>query len=965
MDSSMPSGLINKEQCAYIENTLSELERNHLNNRRTELIVSGVLNPAEDVQQGAVWHRKVEVIRSNTTTSVFKRFISHFTAEGRKQRQQNREAAALFCRQVWVLLENDKTSVDLKKRIINNAESGALPFLKKTEIKTIIRNKEIILRGTKECELIRNASGFLKKELPNMMSRLPRVTVEDSREVLKAYYQLIILSPELLPKGHKAHKAIRKLAKHLRNTRQAVDITELKTNIARSVFHNLWEVLPSENYQRLLISIESNPGSSRDKVLQNVQDLIISNANPDKPFVHGHPRELVSVSDLALVQNSPSLRGYKTLNRLLEDLSDDESAVRHRINQLPRELRSLDLAGVKQDFDRYESLRHSLSAENQTQDFKELEARCQAHRRLIAEGRAALLDIQLYQGRRWTLNLLLQILTNSADRIRNEDKLPDLRRDQLMFQKLLDLDQLRGPQVDAAQLEWLIAQNNKTRGHLTVAIEGDGPTGLMLAFTQFQEGANVTVFEKRGTEDNRLPVVRLDPQWLHMLKFYLGEEYYRLFGEDGQGIVRADGFGEVFGEIATDRLQEALNLRLAELMRSKDEHTSRGNDPQNTRLERLAAYEMTEVEISKQGFFTVQAQYNPENDPTLNGQKKLPADYQKPQVLSRPVDLVICAGGKNSQFRNLYMEDKMVSSARSYGVCNWEGSKDQPLNNERLDTFGNFRGMVIVDQQFQQFFQDQMTSEVDRIEGLSPYERRFLSQQTHERSRGVRRLQASAHGRVMQTRCFENKNLVSIGMELPEAFNEFCQKLQKKLAALPVQEFDQKGEKRSAADQQAWRDQRAARVQKALATAWFQTVAHSYGIDQSLGATRETINHASSAVFPIQLHKARESVISKRSDSHEVVIAAAGEAAASDHFMTAGNLAGARENMLHLQSYTRVKCTGFDRLEPKLKLKFLSGKMFPFLKTRLQLLEEAQWETGKCVIKRGEALLVPVGLKRP
>ncbi len=420
-------------------------------------------------------------------------------------------------------------------------------------------------------------------------------------------------------------------------------------------------------------------------------------------------------------------KSVRQLERLERQLEEDVSVVRRRMGRLAGELRSLDLDRVKNEFKDYEALQSTLADEqqNQSRDFKELEARCKVYRELIAEGRAALLDVQLNQGRRWDLDVLSQSMTNRAHSAQHYQ----------MFRKLLDVGQLRGAQVDLAQLDWIIMQNKQAQTHLNVAIEGAGPTGLTLAFTQFQSGANVSVFEKRSTQYNRVQVVRLDPKWMDMLKFYLGEHYYDMFGQDGQagkGIVRADGFGE----IVTHRLEEGLNHRFTELMGRNYTHTSQSNDPRKTRLERLAAYEMTGVEESELGY-TVQAKYNPEYDssPFANGKKNPPAGFQKPKAfLSRPVDLVICAGGKSSQLRNRYMKDKPVTVARSYGVCSWEGPKDHCIQNDRLDTFPDFRGMVVLDQQFQQFFQGQMEFQVDRIEGLSSDERRFLVQQANEQS---------------------------------------------------------------------------------------------------------------------------------------------------------------------------------------------------------------------------------------
>ncbi|WP_257263265.1 hypothetical protein [Endozoicomonas sp. ONNA2] len=948
MDTGRPSGLFNKEPYAYINNTLTKLEAIHQNHQRAKLTVSRALKHAGDRHQGAVWHRTVEVVRSDTC--FLKRFLSYFTTEGRKQRRENHEAAALFRGQVWELLQTDEASYSLKKRVIQDVENGVLPFLEKSECETILGSKDTILGSTTERKIIREAAGILKKELPGLLSRLPGVTLEDSREVLKAYYQLIILSPELLPDENKAQKAISKLEKHFRDTRQSSDFTDLKDTITLSVLHNIREELTVQEYQQLMKRIgklySCFPFSPRHKALRDALDLILYN-DRRWPFVQGHPRELVSARDLALVKDSQELFfDYSLIYRLEENLLADACAVTSIISRLPSEFRSLDLARVEKDFQDYESLRSTLSAENQNQgkEFKALEARCNVHRGLIAEGRAALLHVQLNQGRRWELSLLLEGIGKTN--IHGTDS----AQNQQMFQKLLDLDQLRGPQVDLAQLDWMIAQHNKTKKHPNVAIEGAGPTALMLVFTQFQEGANVSLFEKRSTKYNRLPVVRLDPKWMEMLKFYLGERYYNLFGWHGQagkGVVRQDGFGEMAGEIVTHRLEEELNHRLAELMVRNSNHTSQSNRPQINRLERLVAYEMTKVVAGKQGY-TVQAKYHPENDPSpfANGKKKPPAGYQKPEAtLTRPVDLVICADGKNSQIRYKYMSDELVTNARSYGVCTWEGSKDQPLQNDRLDTFGDFRGMVVLDQQFQQFFQEQMTFEVDRIEGLSSYERRFLSQQTNERSSAVRHLWASTRGRALQTRCFENKNLVYIGMELPEAFYQFCQKVKKKLSSLPVREFAPKGDKRSAADQQTWRNQRAARLHKALCRAWFQTVAHSYGIDQSLGVTGEKINDSSVAVFSLQQQRVWRNAIRQRSGAHQVVITVAGDAAVTPHFMTASGLAGARENVLHLQNYTReignvVNMIQKDGLEQRLKQK-------------QEVLEQAQQRTADFVIRRG------------
>src|SRR5262249_22288884 len=99
--------------------------------------------------------------------------------------------------------------------------------------------------------------------------------------------------------------------------------------------------------------------------------------------------------------------------------------------------------------------------------------------------------------------------------------------------------------------------------HPRVGIEGAGPTGLLLAITQFEAGSNVSLFEKRSGLYDRSQIVRLDTKWMAMLKFYLGEQYYKLFlDENHKGVVREDGFGE----ITTMDLEAVLNIRLNELI---------------------------------------------------------------------------------------------------------------------------------------------------------------------------------------------------------------------------------------------------------------------------------------------------------------------------------------------------------------------------------------------------------------
>ena len=525
---------------------------------------------------------------------------------------------------------------------------------KRNEIKSHIHSPNCDKRRDAEWEFTREAGKLLRKEFSELLDRLPNVSVEDTRKVLKAYYQITMALAEGLPDNDQAHTAINDLAYHFYKTGQKYEFRDLRSAIGRSVAHELREKLGKDHYKRLVCRASmSHPNSHCLDAWHRTFYPILNRGVSYARSIHGHRGELISAKDVALIMDSGELFTSNNedfdlthqLFNLRRQLEADALRIKSRTDKLPDELKTLDLDRVEQDFKQFELLQDTSTVEQQKQnpEFIELATRCEAHRALIAQGRAVLLDIQLNEGRRWDLKSFTKL----------EGYASDTNHNQQMLKKLLELDRLRGPQVDLAQLDWLIAQNLNAQKHLNVAVEGAGPTGLTLAFTQFQEGANVSVFEKRSTECNQQQVVRLDPKWVDMLKFYLGEHFYDMFGQDGQpskGVIRPDGFGE----IASDQLEKALNQRLAELMARKYEQTPQSSDQREVGVERLAAYEMTAVEESEEGF-TVQAQYNPEHAPSslANGQKNSPADSQKPEtMLSRPVDLVICAGGQNSHIRS-------------------------------------------------------------------------------------------------------------------------------------------------------------------------------------------------------------------------------------------------------------------------------------------------------------------------
>lgn len=936
------------------EKSLSELENLHTNHKTPVLHVKdGPAGVKAGQKRGQVWGRKV--VSVTPQSSLLTRLKQRFSGERAEQRRNEREAAELLHDQTLVLLNSPDCSKDLRERLVKDATDGTLPFLSQSERRSIKQFHGVRARGVHEKALIRDAIVTLSENIPECLARIPKLSLEESRETLKAYYQLSVTAPELLPKGHKAHKAIKQLEKHFYSTRQPDGFRDLTNEVILAGLHEIRDQLPAQEYSQFIDEISDKGRSSRrDKVLKRAASRIIKNATQSHLSIHGHPRELVFEKDLQLLRGYETRRhlrrtlGLSHLSQVDAQMKNDIRHVQARMGNLNSSVNRLDLEKIQKSLHEYDRLdamsTANMSAEEKDTHEKALVAAAgefNQYRKLIAQARAVLLDIQLHEGRRWDLQALANADTLSHWNGANID--------QGSLRKLLKIDHLRGSLVDEAQLDWIIDQNKRSLNHPKVAIEGAGPTGLTLALTQFEAGADVSVFEKRSTEYNRVQVVRLDPKWMNMLKFYLGEHYYEMFGENGEpgkGIVRPDGFGE----IVTHRLEEGLNYRLAELMGRNYDHVHYQKGGHRPVLERMAAYELEGIEEGVHGY-QVKARYNPKYDPNpyVNGKVTPPEDYvhQPPEAEKKSdVDVVICAGGKNSSVRNKFMQDKSVTSARHYGVCSWEGRKGKEIENAKLDTFSDFRGMVHFDDAFQASFKKNLGQLTGDLTGLGTKEKEILQRLTRDQpGSAFRNMQEATKGVAMQTRCFENNNLVYIGMEIPEPFEKYCKKVGKALKNVPLAVdvgFDAQEKARAIKT-------RNDRILKAFHKAWFQTVAESYGVDKTLGLTPDKINQDFAAVFPVQQHRVKKNVVLEEGErNHKVVVTAAGDAAASPHFMRYSGLTGARENAIHLKNFTHGLAQGHTSQEPQLR----------------RQLEKDQKRTADFVIQRGEVFLGKSRLRR-
>lgn len=424
------------------------------------------------------------------------------------------------------------------------------------------------------------------------------------------------------------------------------------------------------------------------------------------------------------------------------------------------------------------------------------------------------------------------------------------KKDLQKLKFIVSLSSHRGDTIDLALIKSWIEQHksSKNLSRPKVVIEGGGPTGLLLAITQFCAGAEVTLFEKRSTQYSRNQIVKLDPKWVAELKFYLGSHFYDLFeSPKRKGCLRNDGTAD----IAIKDLEDALHLTLSKLI-----STLESKKGEVSPIQRLAAHECEGISF-KDGKFISSSKYIKNQD--------LGISEPKEKLKSQPVDILFCAGGKNSALKKAFLPTSVaITNSAYYGVCSWVSKEAFPeQNTEKMDLFPDFRGMFQVN--------DSVLKEFNKD----------LSYYTEDRVTKISR-------KNIQTRTFEAKGLVYIGMEIPEEVYKAIEKLP------PTQ-------------------------RKHLENLWFQRVLISQGT-KFKKITIDFMDKSSCSTFPLEQERLqKEHMLSNiHRGNQNLLVLAAGDALATPHFMFYSGLTGARETIAIYEKFTKSGATSKKDLQKEL-----------------------------------------------
>lgn len=635
----------------------------------------------------------------------------------------------------------------------------------------------------------------------------------------------------------------KEINEYFRNTRQGTGFQEAEQLVKRSIFSSI--------ASRMDTSFLAN-GLDDDlceAMMELSSDIMgnIAEKKKQQPSITNHQREIYTLEDLQVLSSTITIMNASASHASARSLRDQAIALNHEITQ---KLSSSTASIIH--YLRSEELQPRHFEKILSKHVEELNAR---ELQLVVKAQRAFLEIQKKEGAHVDLAMLPH------------------------FAYLRRISQLRGENIDMAKMHWLIQAHHDAPVNPRVAIEGGGPVGLLLGITQFEAGANVSLFEKRSTRYERTQIVKLDPKWMDTLQFYLGEEYYKLFTDDNhRGVIRPDGFGE----IATLFLEEAVHTRLSLLISMLPDQ-----EGDNLPLERLAAYELAEVQKPEvpDGKFRLVANYQFNYDPA--GKTPGIADAT-PAKVHREIDLLLCAGGKRSPMKERYLpSSSAVTQHEFYGVCSWLADDIPGQDRENMRLFSDFRNMALLDQDFfaryKYDLQNDFSLDNDSITASDKTKDRILS----FLNSSFYKL-ANTDRMHVQTRTFENRGLIYIGMELPSELEGFLTKLRQKLEKVDV------------------KSKEIGQIMSQVQKRWFQNIMHTYGLDTSGNLSIETIDSKFATMFAVDQYRIDpEHLVSHiKNGASTLLVAAAGDAFSSPHFMRYSGLTGGRENIFHLQDYT-------------------------------------------------------------
>ena len=655
----------------------------------------------------------------------------------------------------------------------------------------------------------------------------PGITLPQAAEILQMHYYMLAQGRE----DPSMAEIIAILEAHFAETRRPDALAGLKANLEKAQLSGL--CTPPRNME---VVSEVNK-TYFESLMQNFHSSIATKLR-NGPSVTSAAPELFAPIDLKILSLSQDLYTHQSGSE--QHLARVQSTVSEALQKALEVIKDYGL----DDVDQIRELIHQEGIEGVENQY------------LLSVKQAALkmkTDDEIGS----LLNIANFTSPESLEHLDLEDKDSFTRK----MSSLLELNKINTPELDEAVLESAIDTHDSAPYHPKVIIEGAGPTGLMLALTQYTAGADVGIIEARNTQYSRTQIVRLDPKWVALLEYHLGSQFSEYFEVEGApAIKRPDGFVEI---VIRD-LETLLHNKMQEI-------TSKAEENGSTGIERITEHKIrhTVRPSERDTTFSILAQSEGGRGDTF---------------IRREFDILFAAGGARSDTREKYLPSySPVTQESEYGVCSWE---NYDLKARQFNAFEDFRGILKMDDTFK----DRFLQKLQRY-SWTPAEATFIGNINFFRLDQAAALfphtSVETEKGYLQTRGFENKNVLYIGMEIPQEMKAFLQFIEEQVDA---QGFSSQSKKEFIAG-----------IQKC----WYQSVMDHYQLDTKLGLTEDKIITRSMGNFPVAQQRSAQGFSSMHNPyGHNAIIMPAGDASASPHFMSGSGLSSARQNIFHAKKYT-------------------------------------------------------------
>ncbi|WP_257287440.1 hypothetical protein [Endozoicomonas sp. SESOKO2] len=503
------------------------------------------------------------------------------------------------------------------------------------------------------------------------------------------------------------------------------------------------------------------------------------------------------------------------------------------------------------------------------------------------------LEVARHLGRKWGDSLLLDGRNWPDDDARQT------------LSKLYDLASLNSPVIDAHLNQWILDKHHEAEYHPQVVIDGSDIHGLLAALTQVEAGADVTLLLSVEPLHTPTGTLRLDPQWMEALRFYLGSEFDSLFtrlpaheqhspqnnspqnNDKNSGRLDPDGFGE----ISADTLHQALWAQVLDMARLD-----------SSPLQMVSNTGVVDIEAPDQqdGKYLVHLEHQDEQNAHSN---------------KVPVDLLINADAVPNAASAGYLETESVDNAFHEAVkgepfkppkriaCRCEFSLPQSPTLIEPPAKSPFN-VTVVDPSFSdalvKHLRARLGHEAPALPGvrknvlagirLNLIERKgkegFENNRQYLLSEELEKLHLAIKNKPLPLKTVhtESRQSIQIDMELPRPLCQFLQAAEASLQYLATPE-------------------ESGAIRREILAAWFETVAERMELPKR-GIRPEHLRQESLSTFSPVKTVLSPAVETLESDNSILTLTAIGAAAIKKPLYPEAGQTSAREHVFHCQALT-------------------------------------------------------------